>query len=293
MAGGIPVLRTDSETFRFTVSYSSITHLLAIMNKVIVALIGTYFVNKGGISIRKDFLLLIEMIVAEFLMVGTSMRGEMIMAPCIIFIVYAIKHKLSLKVYAVGFIVVLLFIGFIPYYRMLYSYGMTYVANMRTISLYPKYYMFTPLYQSLTNNFTILNLDFKIFPELKGFGYGKYSILPQIPFVDLGVSLMKIQNEVLNNNFYSGLTATYLASWYADFGGIGCLFITILYSKLTTFAYGKYLKNKSLFSLVWYAYTFYSALWIFYNSTFDFVYVCYSIVIWLALKIKLKSKDVI
>lgn len=288
MAGGVPALKLDSETFRFTVSYSSITHLLAIMNKVVAALIGVYLVNNGGISIRKDFILIVEMIVAELLMIGTSMRGEMIMAPCIIFIVYAIKYELPLKFYVIGVTVALAFIGFVPYYRMLHSYGISYIASMKSISVYPDYYMFTPLYQSFTNNFTILNLDFTIYPKLKNFGLGAYSILPEIPFLNLGSNLMAVQNEVLNNNFYSGLTATYLASWYADFGNIGCLAITVLYSKLTTYTYRKYLKEKTLYSLVWYAYTFYSSLWMFYNGTFSFVYLCYSLVMWLALNIKFK-----
>lgn len=290
MAGGIPILRSDSETFRFTVSYSSITHLFAIMNKVVAALIGVYFVNKGKISLGKDFFLLIEMFIAELLMIGTSMRGEMIMAPCIVFIVYAIKNKLPVKVYIIGCIAALAFIGIMPYLRMLRGYGVAYIMSMQSISVYQDFYMFTPLYQSFTNNFEILNLDFTIFPKMKEFGLGIYSILPGIPFVNLGSSLMALQNEVLNNNFYSGLTATYLAPWYADFGAIGCLAITVLYAKLASYAYTKYIKDKTLYSLVWYGYTFYSSLWMFYNGTFNFVYICYSIVMWFSLKTKLENQ---
>ena len=290
MAGGVPALRSDSETFRFTVSYSSITHIFAIMNKIVAALIGVYFVNKGFISLRKDFLLICEMIISELMMIGTSMRGEIIMAPCIIFIVFAIKKRLPIKYYVIGAVVALAFIGLMPYYRMINTYGASYILNLKSISTYPELYMFTPLYQSFTNNFSILNLDLKIFPEMRSFGYGIYVILPQIPFVELGENLMDIQNQVLNNNFYSGLTATYLATWYADFGYIGCIFSTILFAKITTFAYDKFVREHSLFSLAWYAYVFYSSLWMFYNSTFDFVFICYSLVMWIVLKMKLKIK---
>ena len=288
MAGGIPALRDDAETFRFTVSYSSITHLLAIMNKIVAALIGIYFVNKGRITLGVDTILLFEMIVSEILMLGTSMRGEAILAPCVIFIVYAIKKKLPIKVYVLGGVAALAYIGFMPYLRMFNSYGASYVISLQRISNYPNIYFLTPLYQSFTNNFDILNIDFSIFPNLRNFGYGIYSILPEIPFMNLGSSLMKVQNEVLNNNFYSGLTATFLASWYADFGVIGCIGITALYAKITTHIYERYIKERSLYSLALYAYTFYSSLWIFYNGVFNFVFLCYTVIIWMTLKLKYK-----
>ncbi len=286
--GGIPILRRDSETFRFTVSYSSFTHLLAIMNKIVTMLIGIYFVNKGKLSLKEDLLLLLEMICAEGLMIGTAMRGEIIMAPCVVFIFYAIKKKLSLKFYVIGGIAALVFIGVMPYVRMLTLYGSSYIISLRSISRYPDYYMFTPLYQTFSNNFQILNVDFSIFPEIKNFGYGMYAILPEIPFANLGTSLMDVQNEVLNNSFYSGLTATYLAEWYADFGYIGCFFSTILFAALTNYAYSRFERNHSVLSCVLYAYVFYSSLWVFYNSVFDFVFICYSLVIWFALKCKVR-----
>lgn len=288
MAGGIPALRDDAETFRFTVSYSSITHLLAIMNKIVAALIGIYFVNKGRITLGVDTILLFEMIVSEILMLGTSMRGEAILAPCVIFIAYAIKKKLPIKVYVLGGVAALAYIGFMPYLRMFNSYGASYVISLQRISTYTNIYFLTPLYQSFTNNFDILNIDFSIFPNLRNFGYGIYSILPEIPFMNLGSSLMKVQNEVLNNNFYSGLTATFLASWYADFGVIGCIGITALYAKITTHIYERYIKERSLYSLALYAYTFYSSLWIFYNGVFNFVFLCYIVIIWMTLKLKYK-----
>lgn len=286
MAGGVPALRSDVETFRFTVSFSSITHLLAIMNKVVAALIGVYLINKEKISFKKDILLILEMLISELLMIGTSMRGEMIMAPCIIFIVYAIKKKLPLKVYVVGGVSFLAIVGFLPLFRMIQNYGISYVNDLKGISRYPKLYWLTPLYQTFTNNFDILNLDFSIFPEMRNYGFGVYSILPMIPFVDLGSSVAGVQNEVLHNGFYSALTATYLASWYADFGWFGCMFITAVYAKLTSYAYSHYLKERNLFSLVWYAYTFYSALWLTYATVFDIVYVIYSFVMWIVLKMR-------
>ena len=288
MAGGIPILRSDQETFRFTVSYSAITHLLAIMNKVVATLIGVYLINKGSIKLKTDFLLVLEMIIAELLMVGTAMRGEMIMAPCIIFVFFAIKYRIPLKFYVLAGILALLFIGVLPLVRMYNNYGPTHIANLKALSTYPQWYMFTPLYQSFSNNFEILNLDLSIFPQLKEFGYGAYTILPEIPFVDLGKNLMALQNEVLNNNFYSGLTATFYASWYADFGYAGFVLATLLYAGITIFAFNRCIMNRDLFSYVWYAYTFYSALWIFYNGTFNFVYICYSIVIWFAIKMKVR-----
>lgn len=286
-AGGIPAFRSDSETFRFLVSYSAITHILAIMNKMVAIIIGAYLINKGKIQLRQDFILIFEMIVAELLMYGTAFRGEMILAPCALFIFYAIRHKVPLKFYVIAGIFALGVIGVFPIVRMYNAYGVHYFVGQRNISTYPQLFFLTPMYQSFTNNFEVFNLDVSIFPDLMPFGLGIYSILPQIPFFDFGASLGSVQNEVLNNGFYANLTATYLSVWYADFGYLGCLLVTLIFAGLTNYSYKLCLKKRSLTAYVWYAYTFYIALWIFYSSTFDFVYVCYSLVIFFAYKFRM------
>ncbi len=289
MAGGVPILRSDQETFRFLVSYSPLTHILAIMNKIIVALIGIYFIYKGKIEIKHDFILLLEMGISELLLIGTAMRGEMIFAPCIIFIFYGIKHKLPIRFYIIGTSAAFIIIGLMPYYRMVTSYGNLYISDLASISTYPAFYMFTPLYQSFSNNFEILTLDFSIFPQIKEFGYGAYSILPSIPFVTLGNSLMQVQNEVLNNGFYAGLTATYMATWYADWGYYGCFLITIAGGIFVNFIYSQFEKKRTLFLSILYSYVFYGTLWMFYNSIFDIVFLCYSLMIWFILKLNIKN----
>lgn len=283
MAGGIPVLRSDSETFRFTTSYTSYTHFLAILNKIVAALIGAYLVNKGKVSIKQDGLLIAEMVIAELLMVGTAMRGEMIFAPCIIFIVFAVKYHISKKICIVFSIILLIFAGVYPIVRMYSSYGLQYIANLKAISVYPSLFAFTPLYQTLSNNFSILKLDFNIFPDMYHYGYGSYGILPMIPFVDLGKNLSDVQNTVLGNNFYSALTGTFLQPIYADFGYLGCILGTMIIAELVTYAYNNYYKKHTLFSLIFCAYVFYQSLWIFYAQTFDLVFFFYSIIIWIIL----------
>ncbi len=289
MAGGIPILRADSETFRFTVSYSAITHLLAIMNKIVAMLIGIFLVNQKEIRLRRDWLLILEFCISELLMIGTAMRGEMIMAPCVVFIFFAIKHKLPMKFYVIAAIVALAVIGLVPYARSLASYGAAYIESQKEISKYPQLYMFTPLYQSFADNFSILRLDLQIFPELRSWGFGAYTILPEIPFVDLGLNLMSVQNEVLNSNFYSGLTATFFASWYADFGYPGFVLCTLFYATIINKVYSVCVRKHDLFSFVLYAYTFYSALWIFYNGVIDFVYIAYCLVIWIVMCVRVQN----
>jgi oligosaccharide repeat unit polymerase len=224
-------------------------------------------------------------------MIGTAMRGEMIFAPCIIFIYYAVRKEISIKYYLLAILLGLFVVGFIPFYRMIVSYGNAYIHSIKSISTYPEIYSLVPIYQTFSNNFLILHFDFEIFPHIASFGYGIYSILPEIPFFDLGSSLMQVQNIVMNNRFYAGLTATYLASWYADFGYIGCFISTIAFALFTNYVYRKYTRERNLFSCVWYAYVFYSSLWLFYNSVFDFVFICYSLVIWLVLRNKVKLKS--
>ena len=286
MAGGIPAFRTDSETFRFTTSYSSVTHILAIMNKIVASLIGIYLIEQGGLNLKKNFILIIEFICALFLMYCTAFRGEMILAPGVIFIYYAIRHKISVKCYIVVGILALLIIGVYPIVRMYKMYGAHYFVGQKNISTYPKMFFLTPIYQSFTNNYEILNLDFSIFPDIRPHGWGDFSILQQIPFLDLGQRIGAVQNEVLNNGFYANLTATYLATWYADFGYVGCFIVTIIFCWLTNLSYKKCYYKNELWAYAWYAYTFYTALWIFYSGTFDFVYICYSLLIYFTFKLK-------
>ncbi len=287
-AGGIPAFRNDSETFRFKTSYSGIVHIFSILNKIVALVIGIYLMDKK-ISLKKDFIFIIEYSAAMFFMYCTAFRGELILAPCVMFIYYAIRHKISLKVYIIAGILAMLVVGAWPIIRMYRMYGAHYFVGQKNISTYPRLFFLTPAYQTFTNNFEVLNLDLSIFPKIHPFGFGDYSILPQIPFVDLGKSLGSVQNEVLDNGFYANLTATYLASWYADFGYIGCFLATLLYCGVTNFAYKKCLSTNSRWAYVWYGYTFYTALWIFYSSTFDFVYICYSLVIYVVFRVKIKN----
>lgn len=291
MAGGVPILRSDSETFRFTTSYSSVTHLLAIMNKIVAILIGVFLVNKGKVQLKKDFLLIVELSVAELMMVGTAMRGEMILAPCVIFAFYAIKHKIPFKAYVIAAVVAVVVIGFVPYYRSFQLYGNSYAISIMNISKYPKLFMLTPTYESLTNSFKILNWDLAIFPDEMPYGYGIYAILPQIPFLDLGASLSDVQNQFYNKGFYATLTGTAFSYWYADFGYLGFFIVTILYGCITNFAYKMLILKQDMFSFVWYSYTFYTALWMFYSCTFDQVYVIYSLILFLAMKIRIIKKQ--
>ena len=283
MAGGIPALRSDSETFRFTTSYTSYTHFLAILNKIVAALIGAYLVNNGTVSIKHDGLLIAEMIIAEVLMAGTAMRGEIVFAPCVIFIAFAVKRHISKKIFVVFSIILLIFVGVYPIVRMYSSYGQQYISNLKAISVYPSLFAFTPIYQTLSNNFSILKLDFDIFPNMYQYGYGSYGILPMIPFVDLGKNLSDVQNTVLGNDFYSALTGTFLQPIYADFGYLGCIIGTVIVAGLVTYAYNKYYKEHTLFSLFFCAYVFYESLWISYAQTFDTVFILYSIIIWIIL----------
>lgn len=288
VAGGVPILRSDSETFRFTVSHSPLIHVLGIMNKIVASLIGIYLVIKQKIEFKKDFFIIIEMIIAELLMIGTAMRGEILTAPCVVGIAYFIKNQKSIKYYLLAMILVLVVIGVFPFVRNTNLYGESYKSSLKRISRIESLYYLTPTYQSFATNYSILALDFQIFPDKYEYGYGKYSILKEIPFVDLGRNIMDVQNKVLNNNFYSGLTATYMASWYADFGYLGCIISTILYCGILNVIYKKYKKNTNLFTFILYIYTFYCSLWLFYNSVFNITFVLYSLLIYFSLKLTIK-----
>lgn len=287
MAGGIPILRTDQETFRFTVKYSSLTHILAISNKIVVAVIGGYLVNKKKVSIKKDGYLILMMTISELMMIGTAMRGEMIFGPAVVFIVFGIRRKIPKKWFGAAAIVAVIVVGLVPYVRMRNLYGAAYLWDLKTISTFKGLAVLTPLIQTFSCNFSVLAQDLLIFPNTAPFGYGNYSILPAIPFMTLGKSLMNLQNEIFNQGFYAGLTATYLATWYADFGYLGMVFETVIMSVWINYVYKRYSNNRQFFTLMWYSYTFYSSLWLVYNNTFDIIYLIYCSVIWILSKMRI------
>lgn len=286
-AGGIPAFRSDSESFRFSVGSTSYIHFLAIMNKIVCMLIGIYLLSLSKIRIIKDFWLITMAIISELLMCFTAMRGEMLFAPCIIFIAYGLTRRIKKRhIYLISLLGILL-IGILPFYRMYKLFGVAYVYDIQKISVYPKFYILTPLYQTLANNLKIFSMDIKMIPDQIPWGLGEYSILTQIPFVDLGKSFYALQNIYLGGT--SELTGTYLQTWYADFGYLGCIAFTILLSWYCNTIYGYFLRKKSLFSAVWYSYTLYNALWMFYANTFDIVYILYMIIIYFVINTSFKT----
>ena len=208
------------------------------------------------------------------------MRGEMIYGPAIVFIVYGIKNRISTKWYVLFALFGIIIVGFVPYFRMSRLYGTAYLESLNSIAEYKQLAVLIPFIQTFSANFSILTRDISIFPQIVSFGFGDYSILPAIPVLNLGKSLMNVQNAIFNKGFYGGLTATFLATWYADFGYIGMIIQTMIMAWWNNFVFKKFIKTQQFFTLMWYAYTFYASLWLVYNNSFDIVYIIYCILLW-------------
>lgn len=287
-AGGIPILRADSETFRFKVSLSQITHIFSILNKIICMVIGIYLLAMGKHAISKERSLFLCAIVSELLMIGTAMRGEMIFAPATIFLFWILKKEIKMRYFVIAIVVVFFVIGIMPLLRMYSAYGNAYFDTLKSISVYPNLFYFTPLYQSFANGFRILAIDVTLIPKSIPYGYGAYGFLPYIPFLNLGSSFSVLQNEILNGGFYGALTGSYLQLLFADFGYIGCILGTMLLSILSNIAYKEMCIKKDLSTVSWYILTLYTSLWLFYATTFDETYIFYSLLILIVFRLKLR-----
>ncbi len=287
-AGGIPVLRDDVEMFRMTVSQSGITHTFAIMMKVLAVLVISFWFSRKGK--KRGFLLSLVVFLSLLFMYGTGNRGELLFIPVVSFLVYSVLFKPNRKLLISGGIFVVFIIAIFPIIRGISMYGDSYLDNYARISRFPKYSFLMPLYDSLAFNFEILNRLFFTFPDIVSWGLGHYTFFVYIPFIGRGETLSQLQNRVWNNNFYGGLTSTFLGTWYADFGYIGCIIGSLLLCYICNRLYKQLIQRRDYCHLVLYSYTFYMVLIGTYSNAFNFVFICYYFLIWFVLKISVKKR---
>lgn len=273
-AGGIPALRSDSETFRMQVSQNGIVHTLALMIKVLGMLILVYWFTRNKHQ-NKGIGLSIIFILSLVLMYGTANRGELMFIPVVGFLIYAAKNPPRLSMLFVCGILFISVLAIYPAVRGYQMYGKSYFAQYAVVSRYPMLAGCMPLYGTLAYNFEILNRVMQTFPSVVPYGWGQYSIFCYIPFFDLGKELWVVQNEVWNTGFYGALTSTFMGTWYADFGKLGCIIGTMFYCGMSVYLYRKLIIRKNYKSLVLYSYTFYMILVGAYSNAFSFVFVCY------------------
>lgn len=279
-AGGIPILQSDAETFRFSVSFNSVWHIMAMSIKYVPVFGCLYWMAKNKISFKRDLLLLFVSLVSILFLIGTAQRGELLSAPAIIIFAYMIYKKPNFKNLIIPILVFVLIMGIYPIYRGYKMYGSSYMTSIAQISNNPTIWFLTPTYQTFAYSFHVLNRDFSTFPSQLSFGYGGYTVLCNIPFLDLHDDLGVVQNRAWNNNFYSELTPTFFGDWYADFGFFGCFLGITLICLLLNKLYSNYVKNKDAMSLALYAFNFYKAICMLYDNTFNFVWICYFALIW-------------
>lgn len=271
--GEIPAFSKDLEIRRFEVSYNAEVHLLAVMQRIISVLLFVlaYFTNRKRYAFLGIFSLL--------LLTGLGARAEVLYPILIIFVFAYLMKPFRIKTISTGFIVIMVIVGFVPIYRQLSSFGVSYISDLKRISSYPNIFFLTPLYESFAYNLNVFNLDFNSFPKVVPFGLGKYSILSSLPFLNLGLSLTKVQNNLLGQDFYAGLASTYMGSLYADFGSLGVLFFTAVYGVLICFVYNRFMETRKVSWALVYSYLLYGIIMGFYHYVFDQVFVFYFVVL--------------
>lgn len=278
-SGGVPALRPDAETFRMSVSQSGITHTLAIMIKIVAVLIEVYWITGVHENQHKCKWFFPLYMLVLLVMWGTANRGELIFAPVLGLIVLWTQYPPKKKTVLFFAILGLLVLAVYPAVRGYSMYGNSYFVQYSAVSTYPILGWFMPLYGTLAYNFEILNRLFETFHSSMPWGYGQYTLLCHVPFLKIGEELWVVQNRIWNNGFYGALTSTYMGGWYADFGYAGCFIGTILICVMNLLLYSQMIKKKNMGSLVAYAYMFYVTLVGSYGDAFNFVFICYEILI--------------
>ena len=284
-AGGIPVLQANSEIFRFSVSFNSIWHIIAMSIKYVPMFACLYFMAKGRVDLKRDKFLVVVSILSIILLIGTTQRGELLSAPVIILFAFMAYKKPKLKSLMIPGIIVVLFMGVYPIFRGYNMYGNSYIYSIAQISNYREFWFLTPVYQTFAYSFHVLNRDFELFPAHLPFGYGGYTILCNIPFLNLHDSLGDVQNAAWNNNFYAELTPTFFGDWYADFGYLGCFLGMAIIAIMLNKIYSTYVKRRDAMSLALYAFNFYKCICMLYDNTFDFVWITYFLMMWIVFRI--------
>lgn len=271
--GGVPALSQNLEITRFDISVNSYIHIVAVMQRIVAVFTVIYLIK------RRSVLMCVILVCSLLLLLGLGARAELLYPILISLIIgynYYFFPKRKLLIWG---IIVFIIIGVVPLIRHYISFGSSYISDLRSISRYPSLYFLTPLYESFAYNLEIFQVDFSSFPKLLPYGFGTYTVLPNIPFVHLGQSITDVQNYLLGNNFYAGLASTYLGSVYADYGFIGSIVFTIVMSFVVNHIYAKKQRDNKLTTLIIYAYVYYAVLMGFYHYVFDVVFFFYLIII--------------
>lgn len=287
--GGIPIFRPDMETFRFKIVYNSIIHILAMCIKFIPMFVLIYAKFDVKYLVKKQPGMMLCMIMSLLLLICTAFRGELMISITISALIFLFYNRPKFDVIVKIVVCFAAIMGIYPVLRSYLLYGSRYILDMMSISTYPKIWFLTPLYQTFASSFHYLNRDFNTFPKMASFGYGRYTILANIPFLHTE-SLGDAQNRIWNNGFYAELTPTVFGSFYADFGYIGCIIGMLLISILCNYLFYKFARRKNIKSMVLYTFVYYKGIQMIYNNTFDFTALLYYIFIWAMFTFTIKKQ---
>lgn len=275
-AGGIPLFRTDGEIFRFNVAINGITHIFAILNKVIAVMVLAYFSGLTSRQILKEKLMLFILVISTVLIICTNMRSELVIIIFVGAVLFYIRKRPSLSKLLIFVIPLILFIGISPIIRKFGLYGNRFIMDQMAISTYPNLWFLTPFYQTLADSIRVFGSITEIFPQVAPFGMIEYNILPQIPFINLGRNVSDIISTYEGSSFYSVLTNTYLGLCYADGGLFLCIIYTSILAIWSRWLYIKYICVRNLKYTVLYLFMIYNVLMLSYgNTVIELSFICY------------------
>lgn len=286
--GGIPLFTPNLEVVRFQVRISGYIHMLSILSRIVVIIIGSYWIGKNEINFKNEKVLIFNFILAFTLLLFTGFRGEIIVPIAILVIQYFLTNKINYKIIFISSIVIVLVLGIWPIFRNISSYGETYIYNLKNISRNPNLFFLMPLFSTFAMNFEVLRKLTLTFPSLVNYGYGYYTFLQPFSVILPGVklpSIYDVQNIVWDTGFYSGLTSTYLGTLYADGGVFFILIFNLLLGILITLLYNYMIKANKWSLIGVYSYIYYLILLGIYSYGFTIDNILYTIMIYFVYRI--------
>ena len=197
----------------------------------------------------------------------TAMRGELVIIIFVIAVLFCIKKNVNIRKMITVLFPLVTFVAFFPIYRKYSLYGGIFIYDQMDISTYPTFWFLTPFYQTLADSIRVFDVVTEMYPTHYSFGIFSYSLLSQIPFVDIGSDVSSAIADYTNSHFYSGLTSTYLGPIYAD----GGLFLSVIYTFVIAlwcrYVYSKFVKKKDYMWTILYAFMFFHSLMLCYGNT--------------------------
>ncbi len=275
---GIPILSRNPDQARIGFSYSGFVHHISVIHTDILLLIGIYFMIRRREISREKFisnLVLVLLFVLSFLILVTMLNRAFLIWPIfLIVVVYNyLKNRIGLKKVIVLGLIFCLIVIVIPIIRER-AYTQDYIHYVGEMKIPLKYSFISHPYLMIA--MSLQNIQFVI-NTVTNFTYGVNTFYPIL--VILRIKHLYSQFEISQ----SFNTASYLSSYYSDFGFGGVMLFPFILGVIISFIYQKMIRKPKMIYLVLYAFLIYNMTVSFFANWFGITKFWYDIALMILL----------